>query len=88
MAPLNLADTHTRFAVIHAEGGGVSISIPLGNDGLALVASLRLSLRFGLTKKFISGLSYRASGGLLASVPGGRASDLVHYALYEPGGIL
>jgi hypothetical protein len=53
MAPLNLADTHTRFAVIHAEGGGVPISIPLGNDGLILVTSLRLSLRFGLTEKFI-----------------------------------
>jgi hypothetical protein len=53
MVPLNLADTHTRFAVIHAEGGGVPISVPLGNDGLALVTSLRLSLRFGLTEKFI-----------------------------------
>jgi hypothetical protein len=53
MAPLNLVDTHTRFAVIYAEGGGVPISIPLGNDGLALVTSLRLSLKFGLTEKFI-----------------------------------
>jgi hypothetical protein len=35
-----------------------------------------------------SGLSYRVSGGLLAGVPGGRAGSLVHYALYEPGGIL
>jgi hypothetical protein len=31
-----------------------------------------------------SGLSYRASGGLLAGVPGGWASSLVHYALYGP----
>jgi hypothetical protein len=53
MAPLNLDDTHTRFAVVHAEGGGVPISIPLGDDGLALVTSLRLSLRFGLTERFI-----------------------------------
>jgi hypothetical protein len=35
-----------------------------------------------------SGLSYRASGGLLTSEPGGRAGSLVYYALYEPGGIL
>jgi hypothetical protein len=34
------------------------------------------------------GLSYRASGGLLAGEPGGRAGGLVHYALYEPGGVL
>jgi hypothetical protein len=32
------------------------------------------------------GLSYRASGGLLAGEPGGRAGGPVHYALYEPGG--
>jgi hypothetical protein len=35
-----------------------------------------------------AGLSYRASGGLLAGVPGGQAGGLVHYALYEPGGVL
>jgi hypothetical protein len=34
------------------------------------------------------GLSYRASGGLLVGEPGGRASGPVHYALYEPGGVL
>jgi hypothetical protein len=38
--------------------------------------------------KFSPGLSYRASGGLLAGVPGKRAGGLVHYALYEPGGVL
>jgi hypothetical protein len=31
------------------------------------------------------GLSYRAFGGLLA---GGRVGGPVHYALYEPGGVL
>jgi hypothetical protein len=35
-----------------------------------------------------AGLSYRASGGLLAGEPGGRAGGPVHYALYEPGGVL
>jgi hypothetical protein len=34
------------------------------------------------------GLSYRAFGGLLAGEPGGRAGGPVHYALYEPGGVL
>jgi hypothetical protein len=53
MAPLNLANTHTRFAVIYVEGEGVPISFPLGNDELTLVTSFRLSLRFGLTEKFI-----------------------------------
>jgi hypothetical protein len=35
-----------------------------------------------------TGLSYWASGGLLAGEPGRRAGGPVHYALYEPGGIL
>jgi hypothetical protein len=35
-----------------------------------------------------AGLSYRASGGLLAGEPGRRAGGPVHYALYEPGGVL
>jgi hypothetical protein len=35
-----------------------------------------------------AGLSYRASGGLLAGEPGGRAGGPVHYALYESGGVL
>jgi hypothetical protein len=33
-------------------------------------------------------LSYRASRGLLAGVPGGQAGGPVHYAVYEPGGVL
>jgi hypothetical protein len=35
-----------------------------------------------------AGLSYRASGGLLAGELGRRAGGPVHYALYEPGGVL
>jgi hypothetical protein len=42
--------------------------------------------------EFLPGSSYRASGGLLAGEPGGRAGGRaggpVHYALYEPGGVL
>jgi hypothetical protein len=41
-----------------------------------------------LQDSLFAGLSYRASGGLLAGVPGGQAGGLVHYALYEPGGVL
>jgi hypothetical protein len=46
MAAPNLGDTHSRFVVIYLDGVGVPISFPLGNDGLALVTSLKLSLRF------------------------------------------
>jgi tetrahydromethanopterin S-methyltransferase subunit D len=35
-----------------------------------------------------AGLSYQASEGLLAGELGGWAGGLVHYALYEPGGVL
>jgi hypothetical protein len=37
---------------------------------------------------FAPGLSYRASGGLLAGEPGRKVGGLVHYALYEPGRVL
>jgi hypothetical protein len=33
-------------------------------------------------RAMLAGLSYWASGGLLAGVPGGRAGGPVHYALY------
>jgi hypothetical protein len=42
---------------------------------------------FGLAQTH-PGLSYRASGGLLAGEPGRRAGRPVHYALYESGGVL
>jgi hypothetical protein len=53
MAPLNPGDTYPCYAVIHADGGGVPLSFPLGNDGLVRVISLRLSLRFGLSEDFM-----------------------------------
>jgi hypothetical protein len=53
MAPLNPGDTYPCYAVIHADGGGVPLSFPLGNDGLVRVTSLRLSLRFGFSEDFM-----------------------------------
>jgi hypothetical protein len=53
MADLNFGDIHTKFVVICADGVGVPISFPLGNDGLVLVTSLRLSLRFQLSEEFM-----------------------------------
>jgi hypothetical protein len=53
MAALNLGDTHFGFVVVYAEAEGVPISFFSSNDGLVLVTSLRLSLRFRLTKDFI-----------------------------------
>jgi hypothetical protein len=53
MAALNLGDTHSRFVVLYADTKRVPISFPLGNDGLALVTSLRLSLRFKLSEDFM-----------------------------------
>ena len=46
-------DTHPRLAVIYSNGKGVPISFPLGNDRIALVTSLRLSLRFQMSEEFI-----------------------------------
>jgi hypothetical protein len=53
MAPLNPGNSYPSYVVIHADGGGVPLSVPLGNDGLARVTSLRLSLRFGLSEDFM-----------------------------------
>jgi hypothetical protein len=41
------------LAVIYSDREGVPISFPLGNDGVALVTSLRLSLRFEMSEDFI-----------------------------------
>jgi hypothetical protein len=46
MASLNPGDVLSIFVVIHANGDGIPISFPIGNDGHALVTSLRLSHRF------------------------------------------
>jgi hypothetical protein len=53
MAVHNSPDTHSRFAVIYCEVGGVPISFPLGIDGVAHVTSLRLSLRFQMSEDFM-----------------------------------
>jgi hypothetical protein len=53
MASLSPCDTHNRLAVIYSDGKEVPISFPLGNNGLALVTSLRLSLRFHMSEDFI-----------------------------------
>jgi hypothetical protein len=53
MAAYNSPDTHSRFVVIYCEVGGVPISFPLGNDGVAHVTSLRLSLRFQMSEDFM-----------------------------------
>jgi hypothetical protein len=48
MASVNIALFSTNFATIRANGNGVSISFLLGSDGLALVSTVRLGLRFQL----------------------------------------
>jgi hypothetical protein len=53
MAALQLGDTLSKFVVIFADTEGVPVSFPIGNDGLALVTSLRLSLRFRLSEEFM-----------------------------------
>jgi hypothetical protein len=53
MAAHNSPDTHSRFAVIYCEVGRVPISFPLGNDGVAHVTSLELSLRFQMSEDFM-----------------------------------
>jgi hypothetical protein len=53
MATLNDDNSHSRFVVICADDDGVLVSFPLGNDRLACVTSLRLSLRFQLSENFM-----------------------------------
>ena len=53
MALLNFGKTHSRFAIICANGEGVPISFLLGNDGLAIVTSFRLSMRFWSNEDFM-----------------------------------
>jgi hypothetical protein len=53
MAAYNPCDTHPRLAVIYSEVGRIPISFLLGNDGVAHVTSLRLSLRFQMSEDFM-----------------------------------
>jgi hypothetical protein len=53
MAALNDGNSHSRYAIIYADGDGVPVSFPLGNGGLACVTSLRLSLRFRFSEDFM-----------------------------------
>jgi hypothetical protein len=53
MALLNDGNNHSRFVVISADSDGVPVSFSLGNDRLARVTSLRLSLRFRLSEDFM-----------------------------------
>ena len=60
-------DTNPRLAVIYSNNDGVPISFPLGNDGVARVTSLRLSLRFQMSEDimFIDEEVYDAYSGCL-----------------------
>jgi hypothetical protein len=53
MASHNPCDTHPSLVHIYSDAGGVPISFPLGNDGVALVTSIRLSLRFQMSEDFM-----------------------------------
>jgi hypothetical protein len=53
MASHNPCDTHPRLVHIYSDAGGVPISFPLRNDGVALVTSIRLSLRFQMSEDFM-----------------------------------
>jgi hypothetical protein len=69
MAARKPCETHPRFAVIYSEVDGVPISFPLGNDGVALVTSLRLSLRFQMSEEFMF---------IDEEVYDAHSSDLIH----------
>jgi hypothetical protein len=53
MASHSPCDTYNGFVVIYYDGEGVPIAFPLGKDGVALVTSLRLSLRFQMNEDFM-----------------------------------
>ena len=48
MAFINKPLFYMSFAIIQADGDGVQSSFPLGSDGLALVSTIHLGLRFQL----------------------------------------
>jgi hypothetical protein len=53
MASNNPCDTHPRLVHMYSDAGGVPISFPLGNDRVALVTSIKLSLRFQMSEDFM-----------------------------------
>jgi hypothetical protein len=53
MASHNPCDTHPRLVHIYSNAGRVPISFLLGNDEVALVTSIRLSLRFQMSEDFM-----------------------------------
>jgi hypothetical protein len=53
MASHSPCDIHNRLAVIYCDNEGIPISFMLGNDEVALVTSLRLSLRFQMSEDFM-----------------------------------
>jgi hypothetical protein len=48
VASENIGPFCTSFATIRADGDGVTISFPLGSDGLASISTVYLGLRFQL----------------------------------------
>jgi hypothetical protein len=48
MDPQSLDDLQTKFVTICMDGEGISMFFSLDDDGVAIVTSLRLSLRFQL----------------------------------------
>ena len=53
MASSNPCEIHPMLAVIYLDGVGIPVSISLGSDGVAHVASLRFSLRFQMSEDFM-----------------------------------
>jgi hypothetical protein len=50
IASVKVGDQTSGFVVIRVDGEEVSILFPLGSDGIAVVTTIRLSLRFQLNK--------------------------------------
>jgi hypothetical protein len=53
MSILGLVNTIAEFVVLCFDGEGVPVSYSLGDEGVACVTSLRLSLRFRLNEEFM-----------------------------------